>query len=189
GEREYNNLDCLLVRAMAVVTEAAVRHNVTHWHCALCNAGREPTWKEWIFRESGRRLAVLYRIINMLIFCVPASVESECSIPSGLVLAPLPAPKSLWEAADERAWRAETRRQLRGGRGGSAIQTAFGLAVDGKLVKLEEGRLSCTDQWLPYTPSSAPGDVDDDGAAEWAEWCAGLDAFGGLVMLAASLVV
>lgn len=104
-----------------------------------------------------------------------------CEIPTGLLIAPLPAKRQLWEAGDELTWKMECQKE-------SGIQTTFGLATDGEIIRLEEDRLSSDDLW----PSSRP---IDSGTAplrrseSWEDWCSGLDGFGGLVMLAASLVV
>jgi hypothetical protein len=49
------------------------------------------------------------------------------------------AKKQLWEASNEFAWKEESE----GDRGG--LQTAFGLAANGDLVRLDQGRLYCGD--------------------------------------------
>ena len=106
----------------------------------------------------------------MIIYFEPAAM---CTLQSDLVLAPLPAKKQLWEATDEVAWKAE-----------SQGQTSFALAADGGLVKLDEGQMHCSNGVYQYksldsrTPTSAA----------WEEWCSGMDGFGGLVMLAVSLI-
>jgi len=123
-----------------------------------------------------QRLTVVYRVVNMLVYFEPAAM---CQLQPDLILAPLPAKKQLWEAADEFVWKAESERE-------PGAQTDFGLAANGELVKLDEGQPYCGDTVLLYksldarTPSST---------ANWEEWCSGMDGFGGLVMLAASLIV
>lgn len=84
-----------------------------------------------------------------------------CNLEHDLILAPLPAKKQLWEAADESLWKMESTR-------GPEVQTAFGMSANGDLVKLDEGQLFLN--------------------ADWEEWCSGMDSFGGLIMLAASLI-
>lgn len=114
--------------------------------------------------------------MNMLVYFDPAAM---CDHPTDLVLAPLPAKKQLWEADDESVWKAESERE-------PAVQTAFGLAANGDLVQLDEGQLYGSDGLLRHksmtsrTPSSS--------TANWEDWCSGMDGFGGLVMLAASLI-
>jgi hypothetical protein len=113
----------------------------------------------------------------MLVYFEPAAL---CDLPTTLILAPLPAKKQLWEAGDEFVWKAESERE-------PGAQTAFGLAANGELVKLDEGQLHCSDTMLLY--KSLDARTPSVSAANWEEWCSGMDGFGGLVMLAASLIV
>jgi hypothetical protein len=103
----------------------------------------------------------------------------RCDLPSSLILAPLPAKKQLWEADNEFVWKSESQRE-------PGLQTAFGLATDGELVRLEEGKLHCSDTVLMH--KSLDLNTASRSSANWEEWCAGMDGFGGLVMLAASLL-
>lgn len=102
-----------------------------------------------------------------------------CDLPVELILAPLPAKRQLWEAGDETAWKAEIKKD-------PGVHAAFGLSAYGDIIKMDEELLSCSNGQLSYksldlgTPSRST-----DG---WEEWCSGIDGFGGLVMLAASLV-
>ncbi|OTB08787.1 hypothetical protein M426DRAFT_161624 [Hypoxylon sp. CI-4A] len=174
GETEHNDCDFLLIKAVIIVVQQMSCVDVTcHAQCCFCDTGLETTWKEWMLRESRRRLGVVYRVINKLTYWDPASM---CDMPEEFLLAPLPAKKQLWEAGDEFAWKAENQKD-------SGVQ--FGLAADGEIVRLEEGRLSCSDAWLSYE-SSGPV-AQPRHAASWEDWCAGIDGFGGLVMLVASL--
>ena len=112
----------------------------------------------------------------MLMYFEPASM---CTLQTVLVLAPLPAKKQLWEAGSEHVWKAESERE-------SGAQTAFALTANGELVKLEERQPCYTGTVLLYKPSEAwtrPGTT-----SPWEEWCSGMDGFGGLVMLTASLI-
>ncbi|KAI0883133.1 uncharacterized protein GGS22DRAFT_167959 [Annulohypoxylon maeteangense] len=178
GETDHNNVDFILVKAVAVIAQQLTHSDVTcHAQCGLCNNELEGSWKEWIFRESRRRLGVIYRVVNMLIYFEPAAM---CDIPKDLILAPLPAKRQLWEAGDEFVWKAESQRE-------PGIQVSFGLATDGEIVKIDSGRLSCSDAWLEDQSTDANRRLSS--AASWEEWCSGIDGFGGLVMLAASLIV
>ncbi|ORY31402.1 hypothetical protein BCR39DRAFT_526476 [Naematelia encephala] len=178
GETDHNNIDFLLVKAVTVIAQQLHRTDITcHTQCALCDNGLEMSWKEWIYRESRRRLGVVCRVINMLVYFDPASM---CDAPTDLILAPLPAKKQLWEAGDEFEWKAESQR-------GMGLQTAFGIAADGSIVRLDEGRLSCNDVWV--SSPSLDARTLSRSTASWEEWCSGIDGFGGLVMLAASLIV
>lgn len=51
--------------------------------------------------ESRRRLGIVFRVINLIVYFDPGTM---CSLQSDLVLAPLPAKKALWDAPDELAW-------------------------------------------------------------------------------------
>jgi hypothetical protein len=123
-------------------------------------------------------MAVVYRVVNMLIYFEPASM---CSLQTDLLIAPLPAKKQLWEANDEYTWKTESERN-------PAAQTAFALAANGELVKLNEG-LPLASHALVMLDRSFDGRMPSRSAANWEEWCSGMDGFGGLVMLAASLIV
>jgi hypothetical protein len=112
----------------------------------------------------------------MLIYFEPAAM---CELQTDLILAPLPAKKQLWEAGDEFVWTSESERER--------AQTDFGLAANGELVKLDEGQLYCSDGVLLYKPLDAR--TPSGSSENWEEWCSGMDGFGGLVMLAASLIV
>jgi len=129
------------------------------------------------------RLAVIYRILNKLVFFGPAAM---CDMPTEFVIAPLPAKRQLWDAKDAEEWQMQWQNEQR-------QETSFALAVDSEIVKLDQRRLSCRDAWLPYLR------LDDDAtlqtsksrasrsAACWAEWCSGMDSMGGLIMLTASM--
>jgi hypothetical protein len=114
----------------------------------------------------------------MLVYFEPAAM---CDLPTDLILAPLPAKKQLWEAGDEFVWKAESERD-------PGAQTDFGLAANGELVKLDEGQLYCNDGVLLYK-SSLDARSPSRNSENWEEWCSGMDGLGGLVMLAASLIV
>jgi hypothetical protein len=109
-----------------------------------------------------------------------------CDMPSEFVIAPLPARRQLWEAAHAQEWQSQSQREPRG-------QVSYALAACGEMVKLDQGRLSCRDAWLPYAPSSEEESSPDRASTlsrsggRWAEWCSGMDSMGSLVMLAASM--
>ncbi|KAF2095273.1 hypothetical protein NA57DRAFT_79762 [Rhizodiscina lignyota] len=176
GETDYNNSDFLLLTAVTVISKQLSRMDIAQ----SPNNRLNMNWKDWIFEDSSRRICVIYQVLNMLVYFEPAAL---CDLHStGLILAPLPAKKQLWEACDEFVWKVESERE-------SGLQTAFGLATNGELVKLEEGQnhqLYCSDVMLlsldPMTPLRRS-------TANWEDWCSGMDALGGLVMLAASLIV
>jgi hypothetical protein len=113
----------------------------------------------------------------MLIQFGPATL---CNLQKDLLLAPLPASKQLWEAGDEYVWKAERER-------GPRTQISFGLTASGELVELEPNQIYGRDDVLLYR--SLDGKSPSRSAAHWEEWCSGMDGFGSIVMLAASLIV
>lgn len=126
--------------------------------------------------QPNHRLAVVYRVINMLVHFEPSGM---CELQADLILAPLPAKKQLWEANNSVTFKTENENE--------GAQTEFGLAADGELVKLQDGQRYCGDAVLLY---EALGSCrrSAEGAENWEEWCLGMDGFGGLVMLTASLI-
>jgi hypothetical protein len=114
--------------------------------------------------------------MNMLVYFEPGAM---CNLQTDLVLAPLPAKKELWEAGNEFLWKAESERE-------PGAQTSFALAASGELVKLDEGQRSCSNEVMLYKSLDARNASMNN--SNWEEWCSGMDGFGGLVMLTASLV-
>ena len=112
----------------------------------------------------------------MLIYFDPAAL---CDLNTNLILAPLPGKKQLWEARDEFTWLAESTNELE-------ARADFGLAANGELVKLSGDQSYCGDAVLHRESSS--GMPRTTSSANWEEWCSGMDGFGGLVLLAASLI-
>ncbi|EXJ89798.1 hypothetical protein A1O3_02865 [Capronia epimyces CBS 606.96] len=184
GETDHNNYDFQLVAAVTVIAQQLGRVSSFVPQTTRRNAAVE-RWRDWVYEESRQRLAVVYRVVNMLVYFEPASM---CTLQTDLVLAPLPAKKQLWEARDESEWTAASERD-------PGSRTAFGLAANGELVKLDEGQLLCgSGGVLLYHPldlmtSTSPSTLSRAStSSHWEEWCAGMDGFGGLVMLAASLI-
>jgi hypothetical protein len=110
----------------------------------------------------------------MLVYFEPATI---CNLPTDLVLAPLPAKKQLWEARNELVWNEVNKKEL-------GARVDFGLARNGDLVRLGE---DSKDAALVHTAITYGSPRRTN--ASWEEWCSGMDGLGGLVMLAASLVV
>lgn len=108
----------------------------------------------------------------MVAFFEPALM---CGEHREVLLAPLPARRQLWEANSAFAWKTEYEKESDG-------QTIYGLGANGTLLKHEEGRVSYGDMAAQTLSTEKSWH-----AAEWSEWCAGMDGLGALVMLAASL--
>ena len=177
GETDHNNLDSLLLTTVIIISQQLAWSDIAcKEDLSVRKHGSEGSWTDWVFEESRRRLAVIYRVVNMLVYFEPAAM---CTLQTDLILAPLPARKQLWEAGDEYAWKAESEKP--------GIETAFGLAANGELVKIDEGQLFCSDAVLRYKSLDASAPLGS--TANWEDWCSGMDGFGGLVMLTASLIV
>lgn len=121
---------------------------------------------------------MIYQIVDMLVYFEPAAMCHARKL--DFIIAPLPAKKQLWEAGDELAWKAESERE------DTEARVAFGLAANGELVKMDKNQLHCTTDVVPlHKPLDAGPPARR--TANWDEWCSGMDGFGGLVVLAASL--
>ncbi|KAK7947912.1 uncharacterized protein PG986_008798 [Apiospora aurea] len=170
SETEGNDIEGLLIMTVIALSVELNRDGFGQ-DSALSTTSPESTWKHWLFVESGRRLCVLYQIVNMVVVFEPASM---CDLQAdGLILSPLPARKQLWEADTATNWMKEIERDL-------GAQTIYAMTVDGDLVKVSEG--------CPKDGIVQYGRAGARQKADWEEWFAGMDGFGGLVMLAASLV-
>ncbi|KAF1971539.1 hypothetical protein BU23DRAFT_470448 [Bimuria novae-zelandiae CBS 107.79] len=166
GETEYNNSDALLLATMTAVATQLVIADTSYAPLA------HTCWLDWLYTESRRRLSIVFRIINLIVYF---DLGATCSLYSTLLLAPLPSKKSLWEAPDELAWKSEYDKQ-------PEQRSSFGLTKDGALVRLDENDLICGYGEFELQPDARTS------AQNWAEWCAGMDGFGGLILLAASMV-
>lgn len=100
-----------------------------------------------------------------------------CDLASDHLLAPLPSRKQLWEAPDEFTWSLESSKDIMG-------PSVFGLTAQGVLIKWSGHSLHET----RITTSSSENFGGETDAANWEEWCSGMDGLGALVMLAASLI-
>lgn len=117
----------------------------------------------------------------MLVYFEPAAM---CELQPDLILASLPAKKQLWESGGEYTWKGESER-------GPGAQTAFALAANGELVKLDDSQLYCSNAVLLYKSLDIRtlSRTLSRSTVNWEDWFSGMDGFGGLVMLAASLIV
>ncbi|THX49672.1 hypothetical protein D6D08_09934 [Aureobasidium pullulans] len=194
GETDYNNYDYLMLTTVIVISKEFARtESACDVETAFSSHNLEMNWKAWVFLESRRRsdhqrplqlfktdiqrLAVIYRVVDMLVYFEPAGM---CGLQKDLIIAPLPAKKQLWEADNKTLWEEEGKRD-------STIQDSFALAANGELVKLDQGQLYCSNGELRYRPSTNNSPASS--ATNWECWCSGMDGLGGLVMLAASLIV
>ena len=176
GEMDHNNIDALLVRAVVLTATQFNLINFTgNTQPTLHSDSLTSSWKDWILEESARRLCVVYQVLGMLVQFEPAAMCDGADV----VLGPLPSRKQLWEASDAKAWIMESEREPPG------LQPTFGLAANGDLVRMDEGQLHPADAVLHLR--SYDQTTSSWAAANWEDWCSGMDAFGGLIMLAAAL--
>ncbi|KAK8108096.1 uncharacterized protein PG998_010109 [Apiospora kogelbergensis] len=169
-EAEEGDIDAMLTMTVIAMSVELNRANFGQ-DSAVSATSPESTWRHWMFVESGRRLCVLYQIVNMVVVFEPATM---CDLEAdGLILPTLPARKQLWEADTATKWMTEIERDL-------GAQTDYGMAVNGDLIKIRQTYGNEVAAYGSGVPSRQK--------ADWEEWFSGMDSFGGLVMLAASLV-
>ena len=60
--------------------------------------------------------------------------------------------------------------------------------ASGDLVRVDEERMYCRDPPVLQSKSLVE-ETNERNTANWEEWCSGIDGLGGLVLLAASLIV
>lgn len=176
GETEHNNLDVLLFNTVTILTS---RLSTLDWPTMLHPTGeasKVPAWKDWVLEESRRRLSILCRILNMLVYFDPVGL---CNLPKDLLLAPLPAQKQLWEAPEADLWLTQAQ---------SLAGSAYALARNGALVKLSNSSLTLDHKTFHFEQELLGADGNRRDAATWDEWLTNVDhGFDGLVMLAASM--
>ncbi|KAF2269048.1 hypothetical protein CC78DRAFT_454376, partial [Lojkania enalia] len=176
GETEHNNHDAALLGTLTVVL-GELRRQAQYTSLEqdsldiMCPG---ISWGQWIFQESRRRVAIVFHIINMLVCMSPATT---CIGQPGLILAPLPARKQLWEAASEEQWLQELHRV-------PSVNGGFALAESGDLIELDEYQMKSLSM-----SGSVEACTSSKSKENWEEWCAGMDGFGALIMLAASLTL
>ena len=176
GETEHNNLDSLLVDTITAAIEQFSAIDACRIQRATQHADGRPSWENWILEESRRRLSLVMRIINMLVYFQPVNL---CTLPKDLLLAPLPARKRLWEAPEAHTWKLES----------EGHDETYGMAKSGELVRLNESSLlfDHTDLIREKFCGAESYSKKIRNVAAWEDWLSNTDGFGGLVMLAASL--
>ncbi|KAJ5316801.1 hypothetical protein N7508_001309 [Penicillium antarcticum] len=148
GETEHNDFDSFLLATVTVIAKLLIKKDTASDYTL------ERNWKDWVYEESRRRIAVIYRVVNMLVYFDPAKL---CNLPSDLVLAPLPAKKDLWEASDERTWNSESKKDPTAG-------VDFGLARNGGLIRLGN---ACKDEVFVHTAITSTSPLRT--SASWEE--------------------
>ncbi|KAI5206838.1 hypothetical protein E4T39_02245 [Aureobasidium subglaciale] len=174
GETEHNNCDSLMLATFMIIAGGFARAGSgCDVETVISEPCLETSWRAWILLESRRRLAAIYRVVDMLVYFEPSGM---CELQNDLIIAPLPAEKYIWEADNKHIWHD-------GLKGKSGLRESFALTAGGEIVQLKEGQSYCNGK-LQY------GTLGDTAAAPvtWENWCSGMDGFGSLIMLAASLL-
>lgn len=119
------------------------------------------------------RLCVVYQVINLLVYVEPWPV---CELhEAGLIIAPLPSKKQLWDARNEVLWRTQLEREP------ESANQSLALAANGELISVDQPNAACGGEMVQ-------GGLLSMTSASWEEWVSGVDGpLGGLVMLAAAL--
>lgn len=173
GETEHNNHDAALLGTLTLILQVLSRRpRYDSFGRGVSVLHNESTWSNWIFEESHRRVAAIFRIINMLVCVSPAPT---CASQPGLLIAPLPARKQLWEALSEEQWLGELQRV-------PMANSGLGLAYTGDMIGLDEYKMKLLTMPGSVEPCTSPKSKEN-----WEQWCLGMDGFGALIMLAASL--
>ena len=168
GETEHNNHDVALISTITIIL-SDLGKIVQCPPIEFVDQGK--SWTNWIFEESRRRLAAVFQIVNMLVCVEPATT---CQRQPGLILAPLPTRKQLWEAGSEEQWIQECGKR-------TEVNSGFGLTMNGDLVTLDEYQMKLLSM-QPVEPWKSSRSKEN-----WEDWCSGMDGLGALIMLAASL--
>ncbi|KAL2165925.1 hypothetical protein VTG60DRAFT_3592 [Thermothelomyces hinnuleus] len=175
-QTEDSSLDSVIV---ATITALAMQFNSIAGEAP--GSDLEARWDHWIFEESKRRLCVIYQVVDLLVYFLPAEL-CYARQQRGLVIAPLPSKKQLWEAGDGFAWEAAREKE------DAAARFSFALAANGELARFDPAEPLCVSDVRQLTRPQDPLTVARR-VADWEEWCSGMDELGGLVMLAASLML
>ena len=143
------------------MTSIAIKSEKSGFLCTSEVSSELPPWSEWILMESKRRTVTLLFIIHLLFDINPGQRAKALS---GLSQLPLPAYKSIWQAMTESEWTKHYSDWLRGREGRPALSYGDMLYV-GKIGKTggEDPRLNDLNAWY-----------------------ANVDAFGILIMMAAT---
>ncbi|KAH7034793.1 uncharacterized protein B0I36DRAFT_381648 [Microdochium trichocladiopsis] len=183
GGEDNDNIDSLLIMAVVIMSKGLGNAKFADVDGPELGGSAsadslEAAWRRWVLVESARRLCTLYQVVNMVTIFEPAK---RCDLSrEGLVLSLLPASKQLWEAGDARQWMSERLKMTM--KTGSRGAIEYGIALNGDLVNLSSGAaLSRSDD------RESEAGARRWPKADWEEWLAGMDGFGGLVTLAASM--
>ncbi|GAM91405.1 hypothetical protein ANO11243_094550 [Dothideomycetidae sp. 11243] len=129
-----------------------------------------------LVHRSGLVSPGLDNFIQLLVY-EPATLYDEHR--EALLFTPLPADKTLWNAADAQTWTAIRSE-------GPQKQTTYGMTVGGELVTIQKINAMYRVTSESLHSSLGPEIRGPEKASNWGEWCSDTDSLGTLVMLAAS---
>ncbi|KAK7223956.1 hypothetical protein V2G26_011959 [Clonostachys chloroleuca] len=155
---EANDIDFLLTAAIDTYYDLALTQE---WRFELPNV--RPLYREWIFRETMRRLMIIYSIFDLLLEGIVGTDKTGCKGGSGLSNASLPCTRDLWEASTVRTWVACYQRYISSRQGGVMLLTRH----------IMELRLT--------DPFAIP--LGDSPISEMVHWCKGMDTLGNLIWM------
>ncbi|CAH0056819.1 unnamed protein product [Clonostachys solani] len=155
---EANDIEYLLTVAIDTYYDLALTQE---WRFELPNA--RPLYREWIFRETMRRLMIIYGIFDLLLEGIVGTDKTGCKGGSGLSNASLPCTRDLWEASTVRTWVACYQRYISSRQGGVMLLTRH----------IMELRLT--------DPFAIP--LGDSPISEMIHWCKGMDTLGNLIWM------
>ncbi|KAL7941034.1 hypothetical protein V8C42DRAFT_355815 [Trichoderma barbatum] len=127
----------------------------------------------WVLYESARRTLCLLYIVEMFLEVNLRQHESRCC--QSFAAAPLPCTRDLWEVSSTYEWSKKYSAFLRG------------RAVE-KILTVADYKLSQHLSAEELVNGSGPGEATGSITKDVIRWCEGLDQFGTLISLAATLV-
>lgn len=143
------------------MTSIAIKSEESGFLCTSEVSGEIPTWSEWILMESKRRTITLLFIIHLLFDINPGQHAKALS---GLSQLPLPAYKLIWQATTKSEWMKHYNDWLRG----------------------REGRFTLSYGDMLYLGKIGKTGGEDPRLKDLNAWYTNVDAFGILVMMAAT---
>ncbi|CAH0037528.1 unnamed protein product [Clonostachys rhizophaga] len=155
---EANDIDFLLTVAIDTYYDLALTQE---WRFELPNV--RPLYREWIFRETMRRLMIIYGIFDLLLEGIVGTDKTGCKGGSGLSNASLPCTRDMWEASTVRTWVACYQRYISSRQSGVMLLTRH----------IMELRLT--------DPFAIP--LGDSPISEMVHWCKGMDTLGNLIWM------
>ena len=145
------------------MTAIAIKSEQSGFLCTSEVLGELPRWSDWVLMESKRRTVTLLFIIHLLFDINPGQRAKALG---GLSQLPLPAYKSVWQAGTETEWAKYYKGWLEG----------------------KEGRHGLKYGDMLYLGKAGQDGCEDPRMTDLNAWYVNVDAFGILVMMAATSI-